>query len=424
MATITGTDDDDDLQGGAEQDQIDGRGGDDVIHGGDETDRLKSGTGADSLWGDAGVDNLYFGPDFGIGDFANGGADFDGLVLQGNYVLTFGDNAIAEVESLQLLTGGYPSWGDTANNFYDYDITMADGNVAAGQQLRIDGWMLRAGEDLTFDGSAETDGSFLVWAGRGVDDLTGGDGVDVFLFENDRWGPNDRVDGGPGRDAVVINAERGLLRVEFGSDSLTGIESISLNPQNGLFRSPQASYEIVLSNGNASQAGGTLIVNGSSVGTGRSVIIDGRGVQDGNLILFGGAGHDVIRGGGGADLIFGALGQDSLFGAGGADTYRYDSVSDSLMSRPDLISGFVSGLDKIDLSRIDANVLVGGNQAFSWIGSGAFAGTGAASAGQLRTYESEGYRWIEGDTDGNGDPEFAIRFQLGTAPLAQGDFIL
>jgi hypothetical protein len=33
---------------------------------------------------------------------------------------------------------------------------------------------LQAGENLTFDGSAETNGSFFIYGGKGVDTLTGG----------------------------------------------------------------------------------------------------------------------------------------------------------------------------------------------------------------------------------------------------------
>jgi hypothetical protein len=61
-----------------------------------------------------------------------------------------------------------------------------------------------------------------------------------------------------------------------------------------------------------------------------------------------------------------------------------------------------------------------GNQAFSWIGGGAFSGT----AGELRTFASGGYAWIEGDTNGDGSADFAIAFHPGWAPTVQGDFLL
>jgi hypothetical protein len=50
----------------------------------------------------------------------------------------------------------------------------------------------------------------------------------------------------------------------------------------------------------------------------------------------------------------------------------------------DHILDFTPGTDRIELDRIDANTLLAGNQAFSWIGSNAFSG----SAGELRAYET------------------------------------
>jgi Ca2+-binding RTX toxin-like protein len=390
------------LSGGAGNDQLllhDG--GDDVALGGD------------------GNDVLYFGTALSAGDVANGGEGRDAIVLQGNVTAVLTDTNLVGIESISIQSGANIRFGDTANNFYDFNITTADGNVAAGQQLIVNAQSLRAGEDFTFDGSAETDGKFLVYGGHGVDDLTGGAGADVFLFEGTRWGPNDKVDGGAGRDALVISAGSGLTHIAFAADALTGIESISLNNRYATDPSQKPSYELVLHNGNVA-AGGTLIVNGSSMPAGQLVNIDGRGVQGGNLILFGGGGHDTLTGGGGNDLILGGGGADLLAGGAGADTFRYDSLSDAQAGGYDLIADFQSGLDKIDLSRIDANSTIAGDQAFSWIGTAAFSG----SAGELRTYESGGRIWVEGDTDGNGLADLQLAFNPGAAPVGAGDFLV
>ncbi|HEX8224311.1 MAG TPA: calcium-binding protein [Allosphingosinicella sp.] len=389
----------------------------DTLNGGEGNDQLRSGRGDDLLQGAAGNDVLYFGPSFSSADVADGGADRDSVVLQGNYTLTFGAAQLIGVESISLQSGANTRFGDTANNFYDYVVTTVNGNVSAGQQLIVNASSLRAGEDFTFDGSAESDGRFLVYGGHGVDDLTGGDGADVFFFEGQRWGPGDRVDGGDGADALVISGGSGMTHIEFAAGALTGIEAISLNNRFATDPTQKPSYELVLNNGNVA-AGGTLIVNGSSIPGGQQVIIDGRGVHGGNLTLFAGGGHDILTGGDGADLIVGGGGADSLTGGAGADTFRYDAASDSI-GLADLIGDFQSGLDRIDLSRIDADANSDGNQAFTWIGSNAFSG----SAGELRTYE-DGYRWVEGDTDGDGAADLVIVLQVGTPPLVAGDFIL
>jgi Ca2+-binding RTX toxin-like protein len=375
--------------------------------------------GADTALGGAGNDVIYFGAALSPGDVADGGPGRDAIVLQGNVTAVLSDTNLVGIESISIQSGANATFGDTANNFYDFNVTTADGNVLPGQQLIVNASSLRAGEDFTFDGSAEHDGKFLVYGGAGVDLLKGGDGVDLFFFEGQRWGPDDRVDGGAGRDALVISAGSGLTHIAFGAASLVNVESISLNSRYASDPSQKPSYELVLANGNVT-AGGTLIVNGSSIPGGQVVNIDGRAVTGGNLILFGGGGHDVLSAGDGADLLVGGSGADALTGGAGADIFRYDSASDSAPGLSDLIGDFVSGIDRIDLSRIDANTHVAGDQAFTWIGESAFSG----AAGELRTYQAGGYRWVAGDTDGDGNADLVIALQAGTAPLVQGDFLL
>jgi Ca2+-binding RTX toxin-like protein len=409
-----GGDGNDIILGGGQENRLNGDGGD---------DQLRSGSGNDTLRGGAGDDLLYFGPDFSRADVADGGDGRDAIVLQGNYALTFGATQLIGLESISLQSGANAKFGDTADNFYDYVITTVDANVAAGQQMIVNGQSLRAGEDFVFDGSGESDGRFLVFGGHGVDTLKGGAGDDIFVFDGNRWGADDRVDGGAGRDAVVITAGTGLSRIEFGAASLTGIESVTVANRYASDRSATPSYEFVLHNDNVIP-GGTLILNGSSLLPGQVIKVDGHAVQDGVLVLFGGAGHDTLTAGEGADAILGGPGADGLTGGGSGDMFRYDAASDSTAGAPDTIGDFQPGLDRIDLGRIDANTHADGDQAFTWIGSSAFSGTGPASAGQLRVFADGAYQRIEGDTDGDGVGDLVIILQIGTAPLGPGDFLL
>jgi Ca2+-binding RTX toxin-like protein len=183
----------------------------------------------------------------------------------------------------------------------------------------------------------------------------------------------------------------------------------------------QFDYNLTLSNAIVG-AGQELTVSGALLMATETMILDASQEADGSLRLFGGAAADTLKGGGQADLIHGNLGGDILSGGGGADIFRYDRTAESSSSSTDQITDFTPGTDKIDLSRIDANTLVAGDQAFSWIGSGGFTG----SAGQLRASAFLGQTWIlEGDTDGNGQPDLFLVLTLqGPTPLAAGDFIL
>lgn len=94
-------------------------------------------------------------------------------------------------------------------------------------------------------------------------------------------------------------------------------------------------------------------------------------------------------------------------------------VSDSAVGAWDRIDDCVSGTDKIDLSRIDANAGTGANDAFTFIGSGAFTGV----AGQLRYEVVNDIGSVYGDVNGDGLADLHILVTNG-APLVQTDFIL
>ena len=128
--------------------------------------------GTDRVSGGGGDDFLYFGAAFTIDDTLDGGAGFDTLGLLGNYDLTFTAASLVSVEKL----AAYSSGDIAAPNHYAF--ATVDLNVAAGMQFIVVGMSLLAGESLTFDGSAETDGFFNLRGGRGDDSLTGGGGID------------------------------------------------------------------------------------------------------------------------------------------------------------------------------------------------------------------------------------------------------
>ena len=169
-------------------------------------------------------------------------------------------------------------------------------------------------------------------------------------------------------------------------------------------------------------AGATKTVWGLNVTT--ALTIDGSSETDGNFIFFGGQASDLLIGGAGADVIYGGGGGDVLRGEGGADVFRYDSITDSngtTDATRDRIAGFVTGTDKIDLSRIDA-IAGGADDAFSFIGSAAFGNV----AGQLRYTDAGLGRFIvEGDIDGDGIADFTLDvIATPPIPLLATDFVL
>ncbi|MEA3012623.1 MAG: hypothetical protein QOD42_1168, partial [Sphingomonadales bacterium] len=179
-------------------------------------------------------------------------------------------------------------------------------------------------------------------------------------------------------------------------------------------------YNITLAD-NQLLAGVELTVSGVILQSYETMIVDGSQETDGTFRFFGGKADDTLKGGANTDLIFGNLGADTLTGNGGADTFRYDSTADSNSGSRDHILDFTPGTDKLDLTRIDANTLVAGDQAFTVIGGAAFSHT----AGELRGFQSGGDWFIEGDTNGDGVADFSVQLTLhGTTPLSGSDFFL
>ncbi|MEA3534850.1 M10 family metallopeptidase C-terminal domain-containing protein [Rhizobium sp. CC-YZS058] len=138
--------------------------------------------------------------------------------------------------------------------------------------------------------------------------------------------------------------------------------------------------------------------------------------------LLGLAGADKLIGGGGNDRLNGGAGADKLTGGLGADIFEFSSVSDSAASRgrQDLITDFnARQRDKLDLSDIDANTKLSGNQAFSFIKESAFHG----KAGELRFETVKGQTVLLGDTNGDKIADFSVKFD-DPIVLKSGDFFL
>jgi Ca2+-binding RTX toxin-like protein len=125
----------------------------------------------------------------GIDTLGLGSGDQDQLVIGGD-VGGFGlDPNVDYFEQMVFLGGS------------SYALGSADSNVAAGHTLTVDGMPLGAGDSLDFDGSAETDGRFVLQGGMGADHLRGGAGDDTLYG----WGGADMLAGGGGADRFLYS---------------------------------------------------------------------------------------------------------------------------------------------------------------------------------------------------------------------------
>ncbi len=135
----------------------------------------------------------------------------------------------------------------------------------------------------------------------------------------------------------------------------------------------------------------------------------------GNDRLAGGGGNDRLAGGDGDDLLIGGAGRDLLTGGAGTDVFVFTELADSLPGAArDVITDFERGVDRIDLSAIDANVATVEIDRFTFVSGAQFS----MVAGELRRANG----LIEGDVDGDGVADFQIELspQLPADPEPGG----
>src|SRR5262249_44371354 len=190
-------------------------------------------------------------------------------------------------------------------------------------------------------------------------------------FGNDRYyvdNAGDVVDetGGDGIDKVVSSRTFNLASANV----IGEVENLTLTGSANLNGTGNSLNNVIT--GNA----GNNVLNGAN---GDDSFIGAAG----NDSLNGGAGNDKLNGGDGNDTLIGGLGADSLTGGLGADSFFYQSTGQSTVAtiaRDTVVDFSNAEGDKIDLSTIDANSTLAGNQAFTFIGAAAFSHT----AGELR----------------------------------------
>ena len=344
-----------------------GTSGNDTLKGGSKDDMLLGLQGDDQLLGNDGQDNL----DGGDGnDILNGGTGADTLNGGTGNDIYYVDNS-----------------GDVVSDASGTERVNSSVSFVLGNGL----------ENLTLTGSANIDGfgnalANALTGNTGNNLLDGGDGNDTL---NGGLGA-DTMNGGAGNDTYYVDNSGDQVIDRDGADRVN------------------SSVSFVLGDGLE-----TLTLTGSASinGTGNALANSLTG-NTGNNLLDGGDGNDTLSGGTGDDTLTGGAGRDVMNGGAGSDLFVFNSLTDSGLTSTtrDSISSFVSGVDRLDLSALDADSASAGDQAFSGLISGSQAFT---AAGQLKLVAGVLYA----NTDADAEAEFSVAL-AGVSTLAMSDFVL
>jgi Ca2+-binding RTX toxin-like protein len=240
----------------------------------------------------------------------------------------------------------------------------------------------------------------------GNDQLLGGGGSDQF----NGGGGDDYIDGGAGADAMGGS---------FGNDDFiigdlgdTIHESAGQGTDRALVtvdHTLAANVEI-----------GAIVTGASGItltGNADSNTLFGNSGDD---TLNGGGGNDAFSAGAGNDRVAGGDGNDSLTGGADADTFVFDTALNAV-TNVDVISDFVAGFDRIELSRTIFDQLSAGDP----LPAGEFvAGTAAADGDDHIIYDdATGRLWYDADGSGGGAQVLFARVAAGTG-LSNLDFLV
>ena len=420
-SVLSGMAGDDSLTGGTGSDTINGGAGDDMIRGGTGSDRYEfafstsdqdtitesGGGGTDTLAiSDRDADDLNFRRSGTILVIEENG-NADRIVIEDH----FSGVPTERIELVEAKDGTYFLKSDNVGtNTNDILVGASPAEVLNGS----------GGRDLIFGGG----GNDTLNGGAGDDNVRGGTGSDRYEFSFNSSDQDTITEvGGNGtdtlaisdRDADDLNFRRSgtilVVEEEGNADRVVIVDHFSGVPTDRI--------ELVAA------TDGTYFLKSDNIGTNTNDILVGASPAEvlngagGRDLIFGGGGEDTINGGAGDDLITGGGAKDALTGSLGADVFVFRSVSDSTAAAAgrDTIYDFVAGIDRIDLSVIDADITSYANNAFVFSGLGATAG-----AGTLAYSAAGGNTLIQADVDGGG-ADFSILL-AGNITLTAGDFIL
>lgn len=290
-----------DLPGHVVGSSLVGKAGDDELIGSPLNDTLDGGSGADVMQGGQGDDTYYYSStEDQIEEESDSGTDTILASVDLNMLYT------PNIENAQFVS-------DIPRNI----IGNANDNILSGN---LEHNVLLGG-----------DGNDSLTGGFGNDSLDGGSGADT-LF------------GGSGQDQYTI---RGINDVIQDSEMNTDVDHIK----------SYVSFSLV-----ANRYGQVRDIENLSLLGNQAAYAYGNSLDNritGNNV------DNTLIGFGGMDIIKGGLGADRITGGDDSDTFMYSSISESPSRENDVITDFDrSQFDVIDLTDIDANVNIAGDQAF------------------------------------------------------------
>jgi Ca2+-binding RTX toxin-like protein len=393
------------LLGWDDNDFLYGEGGDDHLLGLDADDELTGGGGADQLDGGAGIDTAYY-------NSSSAGVHVSLLNGKGYYGDAAGDT-FYEIENITGSDHDDELWGDDKDNV----LYGGDGKDLLKGGGGADTLVGSGGDDTAyysdspeyvyvkldgingFGSNGTAEGDKLAW----IANVNGSDYDDT--LEGD-WEDN-TLKGGKGDDdlqghggADTLDGGKGVDTAQY-VDSDTGVVVALLTSSEG-------------GRGYAGDAeGDTLISIENVVGSSKADTLWGN--DDAN-VLDGRSGNDELKGAGGADTLVGGLGADNVTGGAGADVFVWTKIAETGLttSTIDFVEDFdFSEGDKIDLSQIDANTTVSGDQEFTFVGAADFS-----APGQIKYFNDGTDTFISLNTDSNPLDDAAIRVSGLQAPDA------
>ena len=354
---------DDEIYGGDGNDTLFGHEGDDTIYGGAGDDTIHPGEGDDKSFGGAGNDIIYL---------SSGNDSEDGG--EGNDTLKIPSTHSGVATTIDLLIGQY--------------YFTVQGSSAYLNLKSIENVDSQAKADLTI---LDTPGVNVISTSSGNDTVKsfggndtistagGNDTVELatgFVYEVKLGSGDDTVqlgltystiDGGSGTDTVKVKEQDGVS--DFYADLDTGFyyfKGVEAS-QDGL-DTLLKDFEAVVIEG---------YINSELIGGDQAETFT---AGDGIDTISGGGGNDVIDAGAEADIISGGTGADNLTGGAGADTFTGFSLEDQSVvasahtfndgddlivnsetitfatgsaGSVDVITDFVSGTDKLDVTNAD-----------------------------------------------------------------------